>query len=98
MSALLWLPVVLTAMAVAAAVTVVLRRRARRRRPLTREETLAAAARAARQLRRAGPRPHRDTFERGDDPVDRYSGAFLENSAYGDAAGHGGDGGGSGSY
>jgi len=64
--------------------------RARRARSRTRAEHLAAARKATRQLRRSGPRPHRDTFERGAAPVDRYSGAVLENSAYGDAAGHGG--------
>ncbi|GAA4580845.1 hypothetical protein GCM10023176_60940 [Micromonospora coerulea] len=95
---MIWLPLVLTAMVVAGAVFVVLRRRARRRRPPTREETLAAAAKAARQLRRAGPRAHRDTFERGGAPVDRYSAALLENSTYGDAAGHGGGSGGGSSY
>ncbi|SBT47066.1 hypothetical protein [Micromonospora narathiwatensis] len=55
--------------------------RARRARTRTRAEHLAAARKATRQLKRSGPRPHRDTFERG---------AVLENSAYGDAAGHGG--------
>ncbi|SCL36630.1 hypothetical protein GA0070624_5606 [Micromonospora rhizosphaerae] len=97
MSTPVWLLVALVAVVVAGTATVVLLRRANRRRPLTREEKLAAAAAAVRQLRRSGPRPHRDTFERGAHPPDRYSAAFLENSAYGDAAGHGGGSGGDGS-
>lgn len=73
--------------------------RGRVRREPTRADRLAAARKAARELRRSGPRAHRDTFERGGAPVDRHSAAILENSVYGDAAGHGGDGdGGSGSY
>ncbi|MCW3817765.1 hypothetical protein ONA91_25270 [Micromonospora sp. DR5-3] len=88
MSAPLW--AVLATLATALLVTAGWRRRVRtrNRRELTREEKLAAARKAARQLHRSGPRPHRDTFERGAPPGDRYSGAILENSAYGDAAGH----------
>ncbi len=77
------------------AVTAGWRWRARARREPTRAERLAAARKAAHGLRRAGSRPHRDTFERGAAPGDRYSAAILENSVYGDAADHSG---GSGSY
>ncbi|MCI4061498.1 hypothetical protein MRQ36_02470 [Micromonospora sp. R77] len=91
MSTGIWLIVTLAALVLAAATTAgVVARSRRRRRPVTRAERLAAAAKAARQLRRSAPRPHRDTFERGADPTDRYSAAILENSTYGDAAGHGG--------
>ncbi len=70
-------------------------RRRRSRRPLTREQRLAAAARAVRELRRSSLRPHhRDPSERGCGLPDRYSGAAVENAAFGDAAGGGGGSGG----
>ncbi|HEY0697469.1 MAG TPA: hypothetical protein VGD43_06625 [Micromonospora sp.] len=56
------------------------------RRPVTRAEKLRAARRAGQAIKRRSPRAHRDTFERGHGIGDRHSGAFLENSTYGDAA------------
>ncbi|MBM0239794.1 hypothetical protein JNW88_26560 [Micromonospora sp. ATA32] len=76
MATLVWLLVALGCVAVAAAAG--WRWRARARPEPSREQRLAAAAKAARGIRRSAPRPHRDTFERGDDPTDRYSDAFLE--------------------
>ncbi|MEU4480180.1 hypothetical protein AB0F68_19290 [Micromonospora sp. NPDC023966] len=86
MAVVMW--VVPAVVGVGVAVTAGWRWRARTRREPTRADQLAAARKAARELRRAGPRRHRDTFERGAAPGDRHSAAILENSAYGDAAGH----------
>lgn len=96
MSGLVWIPLSMVAAGVALAGGVLAARQRARRRPVAREQRLAAARRAARDLRRSGPRPHRDTFERGRPPGDRYSGAILENATYGDAAHLGGFDGGSG--
>ncbi|MGC1215332.1 MAG: hypothetical protein WA890_29225 [Micromonospora sp.] len=100
MSMMVWLLVAVpVALGVAGAATAGVVVRARRRRPLSRQETLVEAAKAARELRRSGPRRHRDTFERGHGVPDRHSAAILENSVYGDAAdfGPGGSDGGGGS-
>ncbi|GHJ52861.1 hypothetical protein [Micromonospora chersina] len=94
MTVVMW--VVPAVVGVGVAVVAGWRWRVRTRREPTRAEQLAAARKATRDLRRSGPRAHRDTFERGGDPVDRHSAAILENSVYGDAAGHGDGGGGDG--
>lgn len=62
-------------------------KRVRSSRQLTTAEKLAAAQRAGQWIRRSHPREDRDTFNRGRDPIDRFSAGLLENSAYGDAAG-----------
>ncbi|MEU5724840.1 hypothetical protein ABZ783_23855 [Micromonospora sp. NPDC047738] len=67
--------------------------RTRDRRELTREEKLAAARKAARQLHRSGPRPHRDAFDPGAPPTDHSLLSSADGYSGGSDSGGGSDGG-----